>query len=99
MFIQAVRKNNIWRVTYLALESLSSLLELVHFALEVWGSFRKEHEDVGLDVSTKDFGGGLQKENQTDKKKSDLDTMDLSGFHRSAIMCITGGYLLGELND
>lgn len=95
MHIQAVRKNKSWRVTYLALETLSSLFELVHFVLEVWGSFRKEHEDVGLDVSTKDFRGSLQK-----KKPSDLDTMDFSGFHWYMLTCAwLAGYLLSKLND
>lgn len=51
--------------TYLTLESLCGFLELVHFVLEVWGSFGQEHENVGLDFSTKDFRGGLQKNNNT----------------------------------
>lgn len=46
---------------YLTLESLCGLLKLVHFVLEVWGSFGQEHEDVGLDFSAEDFRGSLEK--------------------------------------
>lgn len=47
--------------TYLTLESLCGFLKLVHFFLEVCSSFGQKHEDVGLDFSTEDFRGSLQK--------------------------------------
>lgn len=61
--LKQVDKNPAKEFTYLTLESLCGFLELVHFVLEVWGSFGQKHEDVGLDFSTKDFRGGLQKNN------------------------------------
>lgn len=45
--------------TYFASESLCSFLKLINFVLEVRGTFGQEHEDVGLDVSAKDFRGSL----------------------------------------
>lgn len=44
---------------HLALEALSCFLEVVQLLLEVFARFGYKQQNVGLDFSTKDFGGCL----------------------------------------
>lgn len=53
--------------THLALESLGCLLKVVQFLLEVFAGFGHEEQDVGLDVSSEDFGGRLREMKREEK--------------------------------
>lgn len=50
---------NLTVFTHLALEALGCFLKVVQLLLEIWVCFGHEQQDVGLDVSSEDFGGRL----------------------------------------
>lgn len=58
--------------THLALEALGCFLKVVQLLLEVFVRFGHEQQNVGLDVSSEDFGGRLSDVGWKKKKRNIL---------------------------